>query len=220
MTLSVVAVSRSRAIVLANGELDARTVERAKITSNDFIVCVDGGLRHALLHGLTPQLLFGDFDSATSTDLSNHRVSDVQRIGHPERKDASDLELALQELESRQYEEVVLLGISGGRTDHSLFNWMLPAVKEWSLAIRLIDSSSDAHSATPVRPFQATVESGVVMSLLPLTTVTGVSTDGLEYPLTSASISPGSTIGLSNVSCAANIGVRLASGVLLVIINY
>lgn len=220
MILSAVAVSNARAIVIANGELDARTLRRAQITSSDYIVCVDGGLRHALSHNLKPQLLFGDFDSATADDLGNPYAVDAKRIDQPTRKDASDLALALQELENNPFDEAVLLGISGGRTDHSLFNWMLPAMKRWSLNIRLIDATSDACMVTEAKPFQSNLPLGTLLSLLPLTPVTGVTTDGLEYPLTSASINPGSTVGLSNVSCASEIGVRLASGVLLAIIAY
>ncbi len=220
MTLSAVAVSNPRAVVLANGELDARALARAQITNSDYIVCVDGGLRHALRHNLKPRLLFGDFDSATQDDLNNPVIIEAQRIDHPRQKDASDLQLALQELEKRPYKEAVLLGVSGGRSDHSLFNWMLPAMKQWALNIRLIDTTSDAHMVTSAKPFQASLPLGTLLSLLPLTPVTGVTTDGLEYPLTSAAIDPGSTIGLSNVSCTSNVGVKLASGVLLAIINH
>ena len=219
------AVYSPRAIVFANGELGKRAVQRANIQDTDFIVCVDGGLQHAQEWGIQPHLLIGDFDSAQSTSLNASNIADVERINHPVNKDASDLELALEELQSREIQqreiqEVLLLGISGGRADHSLFNWMLPAVKAWAYKLRLLDETADAHVVNRAHPFKQTSTLGSLISLLPLRKVAGVTTAGLEYPLNNASIKPGSTLGLSNVVCAKNVTVELASGVLLVIINY
>lgn len=214
------AVYNSRAIVFANGELGERALLRADIQDDDFIVCVDGGLTHAQALGIQPRLLIGDFDSAQSTDLKATNIANVERIKHPTTKDASDLELALQELQQREIQDVLLLGISGGRTDHGLFNWMLPAVKAWAYRLRLLDETADAHVVNRTQPFKSKVKSGSLISLLPLRAVAGVTTTGLEYPLSNASIKPGSTLGLSNVVCANDVTVELASGVLLVIINF
>ena len=214
------AACNSRAIVFANGELGAQAIQRAKITENDFIVCVDGGLEHALVHGNKPHLLIGDFDSAQADNVKAASDSGTERITHPRDKDASDLELALEELQQRNFNEVLLLGISGGRTDHGLFNWMLPALKPRTYRLRLLDETVDAQVVSCDHSFKSIVDLGCLISLLPLREVAGVTTSGLEYALSNASIEPGSTIGLSNVVCKKNVTVELTSGVLLVLVNY
>ncbi len=210
----------SRAIVFANGELGARAVKRAGIKKSDFIVCVDGGLEHAFSLDIKPHLLIGDFDSAQAENVKAASDTGIDRITHPTDKDASDLELALEELQQRKFNEVLLLGISGGRTDHGLFNWMLPALKSRAYRLRLIDETVDAHVVNRVHPFKSTVQLGCIISLLPLREVAGVTTTGLEYPLSGASIKPGSTVGLSNVVCEKNVTIELTNGVLLMMINY
>ncbi|MEE9334973.1 MAG: thiamine diphosphokinase [Granulosicoccaceae bacterium] len=214
------AAYKSRAIVLANGELGAQALQRADIQDEDFIVCVDGGLEHALAQGIQPHLIIGDFDSARSVNVKAASLAGVERISHPTVKDVSDLELALEELQQRNMKEVLLLGISGGRSDHGLFNWMLPALKSRPYRFRLLDETIDAQVVNRAHSLKLTIEPGCLVSLLPLREVTGVTTGGLEYALSNASIKPGSTIGLSNVVCAKDVSVELASGVLLVMINY
>lgn len=214
------AVCNSRAVVFANGELGALASKRAEITENDFIVCVDGGLEHALELGLQPQLLIGDFDSARSDNVQAASAVGIERITHPTNKDASDLELTLEELQQRKFKEVLLLGISGGRTDHGLFNWMLPALKSRTYRLRLLDETVDAHVVSRAHSFKSIIEPGCLISLLPLREVAGVTTGGLEYALNNASIKPGSTFGLSNVVSKKNVTVNVSGGVLLVMINY
>ncbi len=214
------AACKSRAIVFANGELGTLALQCADIQADDFIVCVDGGLEHALAHGIKPHLIIGDFDSAESDNIEAVSQTGVERINHPANKDASDLELALEELQQRKMEEVLLLGISGGRTDHGLFNWMLPALKARAYRMRLLDETVDAHVVNRAQPFNMILQPGRLISLLPLRDVTGVTTDGLEYALSDATIKPGSTIGLSNVVCADNVTVELVSGVLLALVNH
>jgi len=215
-----VAVCNTDAVVFANGDCSTRVLQRAGIKRDTFVVCVDGGLRHANAHGVQPHLLVGDFDSAQAEQLGAVEYANTPRITHPADKDASDLELALLELEQRQFKRVTLLGVSGGRTDHSLFNWMLPAVKPWAFKVRLIDETSDAHVISADKPFATSLPIGTLLSLVALLDTTGVSTSGLQYSLKEASIMPGSTLGLSNVVAVDDVSVVISSGVMLALINY
>jgi len=215
-----VVVCNTNAVVFANGDLSEKALNRANIQDESLVVCVDGGLRHAQAYGIQPHLLIGDFDSAQSSQLDAAELTDVPRITHPPNKDASDLELALHELERRQVKKVSLLGVSGGRTDHYLFNWMVPTAKNWTFDLRLIDNTSDAFVVNHSKPFNASLPVGAVLSLLPLQAVTGVTTTNLQYPLSGASINPGSTLGLSNVVKGPEVSVEVSRGVLLVIINH
>lgn len=212
------AVSSQRAVVIANGDLHPSSLRRVCIEPSDFIVCVDGGLTHALHNAIKPDLLVGDFDSVEPLDLEDAKLRDVERLSFSIDKDASDLELALDTLEQRKFADVVLLGVSGGRTDHSLFNWMLPA-RPWAYRLRLLDQTTDAHVITAQHPYHLSAEKGNLLSLLALTNVTGVTTSGLEYPLEAASIRVGSSLGLSNVVSDEAVSVTLDKGVMLAIMN-
>ena len=64
----------------------------------DFLVAVDGGLRHLLRIGLLPYLLIGDMDSVAPADLAICEEKHIEIMRFPPQKDQTDLELALDEV--------------------------------------------------------------------------------------------------------------------------
>ena len=64
----------------------------------------------------TPGLIVGDFDSAQDPHL------DVETIVLPCEKDDTDTVYAVKEAVKRGYEEFLLIGVCGGRLDHTLGN--------------------------------------------------------------------------------------------------
>lgn len=206
-----------RAIVLASGDCPENLPAEVVPQEFDQVVCVDGGLVHCLAMGWTPTLLIGDFDSTPADLLLRPDVHSVARLSFPPSKDASDLELALDTLEQGGIDEVVILGVSGGRTDHMLFNWLLVARKPWPFSLRLIDDTVDAQYVDAMRPYDVVAMPGTTFSLLAMTTCEAITTQGLEYPLSDAHIALGSTLGLSNVSTGGRVRVSMESGTLLIL---
>jgi len=56
-----------RIIIFANGDLPNPEKARALIHADDLIIAADGGTRHALALGLTPNVIIGDLDSLPET---------------------------------------------------------------------------------------------------------------------------------------------------------
>ncbi len=191
--------------------LDAATLASARV------ICADGGLSNCLGAGFVPDCVIGDFDSIDVRHLDQAALRTVQRIAHPKRKNASDLELALEHLasESPVPDVVVVVGVSGGRSDHHLFNWLLPMIGSWPFNLRLIDRTVDAHLITGERPCKIPCRVGDTVSLLPLGDVQGVSTDGLEYSLANEDLMAGRTLGLSNVATTSQPCIEVCRGQLL-----
>jgi len=85
-----------------------------------FILALDAGGEQLAAAGLTPDLLLGDFDSInkdTLTSLENKGVS-VQK--YDAYKNATDVELGIEELYLRGYQRVIATNVLGGRSDHAL----------------------------------------------------------------------------------------------------
>jgi len=205
-----------RALVLAGGDFAPATLDGLPLEGAR-VVCVDRGLVHALAANLAPTLLVGDLDSVPAELLARPGFAELPRRVFPADKDASDLALALHALadEPEPPDEVIVAGVSGGRTDHLLFNWFLPARRAWPFALRLVDASVEAVVVTPERPFVGVAVVGRTFSLLPLGRVDGVTTRGLRYALAGATLEPGSTLGLSNVVAAGAVSVEVARGTVL-----
>ena len=188
-------------------------------SSGELIVCVDGGLSHCLAAGLTPDWLVGDLDSVPQHHLDAIEGASVERYSFPPEKDASDLQLALQLLADAEIDEVFLHGVSGGRTDHHLFNWLLPLHRTWPFVMHYEDAWTRATVVRPGQAFRVTLDAPTSFSVLPLCDARGVTVSGARYPLDDALLRPGDTLGLSNEIDCGTLEVHVIAGVLLVLIN-
>ena len=203
--------------MFAGGDLPARLPDDlVRADDGAFVVCADRGLEHCLAVGRVPDLIVGDFDSAPAASLDHPAARAARRVALPAAKDASDLEVALERLAAEPgIGQACLVGVSGGRTDHLLFNWALPAMRDWPFALRLVDDAVDAHAVRPDRPLTLDARPGATLSLLPLVPTLGVTTRGLRWELAGAALEPGATLGLSNEVAGAAVRIAVDAGVLL-----
>ena len=95
--------------------------ERAARGAFDAVIAVDGGFASLEAAGCVPDLALGDFDSLGFVP------EDVPVKLFPAEKDASDMELALEEALTRGAGTVEVYGALGGRLDHTLANLLLLA---------------------------------------------------------------------------------------------
>ncbi|HEV3310579.1 MAG TPA: thiamine diphosphokinase [Chloroflexota bacterium] len=207
----------SRAVIFANGEIAESESLRALIRDGDMIIAADGGLRHVFGLGLRPNIVVGDLDSAPNELVQLAQASGAEIVTHPVRKDKTDLELALETAIDRGATGVVILGALGGRLDHALANILLLSTTTASRAhVRIVDVGIELT----VVDDSTTIEGGPgdAVTLLALTdTVTGITTDGLEYPLTNDTLERGSSRGVSNVMTGEQATASIASGLLLTV---
>ena len=89
----------------------------------DKIIAVDAGLEAVKALGLEPDMIVGDFDTVKPEVLAYYRRMEhiVWDARQPE-KDETDTELALLKAQATGCSEVVVLGATGGRMDHTLGN--------------------------------------------------------------------------------------------------
>ncbi len=209
-----------RAVIFANGLLSGLPAIEAAIQKDDLLIAADGGAIHCLNFGLTPRFVVGDFDS-----LSTETVQTLERLGaklvvYPVRKDFTDLELALQLAHSQGAEVAVVLGALGNRWDMTLANLLLPAYEAFSaLTIRLVDGNQEISLVRAGKTGSFYGEPGDIVSLIPLGgAASGITTNGLEYPLEHGTLEFGSSRGVSNVLIGQQATVELEMGMLLSVI--
>ena len=102
------------ALVVANGPLPDGVAQLAKFAAVAALrVAVDGGARHFMAAGLTPHFLVGDLDSLPAAEADALQKAGVQVLRHPARKDATDLELALDVALAQGADDVVVLAALG-----------------------------------------------------------------------------------------------------------
>jgi len=207
----------SRILIFANGDLPDLEKARALIRTDDFILCADGGTRHALALGLTPDLVIGDMDSVTTDEFSQLKKPNVAIELFPRDKDETDLELAIRHALEKKPQAILIVAALGGRLDQTLGNISLLSDPRLStLDCRLDDGLEEVLFCRD----QSTVEgrSGDLVSLIPWREkVKGVQTKNLKWPLRGEILYPEKTRGISNEMTGNVAEVSIASGLLLII---
>ncbi len=181
------------------------------------VVAADGGLDRARSLGLGVDVVIGDLDSVTDEALAAAEAAGTRVARHPVEKDATDLELALDEAVALGARRVLVVASDGGRLDHLLASFLLLASDRYAgLQLDAIVGHALVHV---IRGERAIIGApGDLLTLRPLGgAATGVVTEGLEYPLAAETLEPGSTRGVSNLFAASEARVSVASGAVLAI---
>lgn len=207
--------TEKRAVLFSNGE--AVSPERLHIRKDDYLIAVDGGLKHLEKLRLSPDLIIGDLDSLDSHYLQNLERSSVEVLRFDPQKDDTDLALALRESIKRGYRHIVIAFGLGGRVDHLLGSLgLLEVAKAESIDIHFDDGTTrvflfDDEIRLETKPQD-------LISLIPWRGDALVhETQNLAYPLRDEWLPFGTTRGVSNVALAEEIRVSLSKGELLII---
>ncbi|NOZ07153.1 MAG: thiamine diphosphokinase [Chloroflexi bacterium] len=197
-------------VIVANGDSVPCDLSGASL-----VIAVNGGTRHTLAWGRTPDIVIGDFDSLDADSRQKLEQAGARLIAHPARKDETDLELALHHAAGLSPRRVTILAAWGDRPDHTLANVLLLLRPEFAgLDVCLIANGQEIRLVRDAITLHG--HPGDLVSLLPIECdAVGVSTAGLEYPLHDETLRLGSSRGVSNVMTAGRAGVRLRRGRLL-----
>lgn len=205
------------AVIIANApKLDIQPYEK-RIRTAELLIAADGGALPLLQAGLAPHVVIGDMDSLDSTSLAVLERRGVELRRFPREKDETDLELALLHTAALGATTIDILGALGGRWDHTLANVALLALPELEgRTVRLLD---DRQTLFLVRDTAALDgQQGDTISLIPLAgPAYGVTTAGLRYALSNATLGFERARGVSNVLMEPPGRVSVRGGMLLVV---
>jgi len=206
-----------RIIIFANGDLPDLNKARTLLRSDDFIICADGGARHALALGLTPNLVIGDMDSIQKDQWQALEKAGVAIELFPRDKNETDLELAINRAVEFKPKEIIVVAALGGRLDQTIGNLaLLTDIRLSTFDVRLADGAEEMFICRD--QVQVHGRSGDIVSLIPWgDPVRGVQTQGLRWALKSETLYPEKTRGISNELLGEVADVKIASGTLLVI---
>lgn len=204
-----------RAFIFAAGEYkasDLKLYKRIKFKPDDLIICADGGYDSLFYTNIVPNVVIGDFDS-----LKSSIPKDIKNIRYPVNKDKTDLEICIDYAVSNGCDCIFLLGVLGGRFDHTVgaLNSLLYAYEKKCEPMIL---SADTRVYITGDEIVIPREDFSHISLIPCTDkVSGVTVSGLKYRLKNADIYKKSSLGISNEFYNNEAVIKVGQGVLYVI---
>lgn len=180
----------------------------------DLIIAADGGYSVLEKCGIKPDYVIGDFDSLGY--IPNE--ADVIKL-KPE-KDFTDMHSAVEKGIELGYTDFVIFGAIGGREDHTLANYQLIA----SLAERGINAVlvNGCRRITAIHNTSKCFSSGHkgYISVFSHSDVsTGVTLEGLKYPLNEVELKNTFALGVSNEFTGIESKISVKNGTLIIIYN-
>ena len=181
------------------------------IRKDDLIIAADGGFRHIKKLGLTPHVVLGDFDSLGYTP-SGANVFPVE-------KDDTDAMLAVRRGLQSGCSRFLLYGsLDGPRLDHTVANFqVLQYLADHNAQGYLIGKD---YLVTVVKNgslrFPPSAE-GTISLFCSGAPASGVTLQGLYYPLSNGSLTPGFPLGVSNHFTGKESMITVESGSLLIL---
>ncbi len=203
-------------LILGNGEFPKPSLLYTLVRDAEIVICCDGSADKLLQYKIIPDFVVGDLDSISDNVRKKIPSKHIIKVS---RQDNTDLEKALDFLKKKKWEDaaVSVAGITGLRTDHTLYNLhLLKRYHDWNLAvydnffmISLIEKYFEVHG----------VEVGVTVSLLPAEGPVKVTTQGLKFGLKKTLLQHSGQESISNVSSSDTVVVQ-TSGPLYVFIAH
>ena len=197
------------ALIVGNGEVSDEI--KNELPENTFVICADGGIRHMKKLGLRPDIIIGDMDSA---DIE---IDEEKAIRYPVKKDFTDSEISVDYAINHGFEEIIMLGFTGTRLDHTITNlFLLKKISESGRKGVIIDKHNKIFYAE--RENVILGKMGDIVSIIPIgEDVSGITTNGLEYPLNNETLEFGKSRGVSNVMTGECCEIMIESGTAMII---
>ena len=195
-------------VIFCAAEFDALA---RPLAEDDFVIAADGGLRHTEKSGIVPQEILGDFDSLGYTPTGANVF--------PVEKDDTDAMLAVRRGLELGYREFVLYGsVDGSRLDHTVANFQTLQFLADRGAVGylvgkdfLITVVKDGAIAFPAGC------RGTVSVFCLGSDASGVTLEGLYYPLKNGALTAGFPLGVSNHFTGEPARIAVGQGSLLVL---
>lgn len=201
--------------IIITSHIEGKIKNLINLSHDDYIICADGGLDLALMEGIMPSIVIGDFDSV-NTDIPD----ELESLVVSSVKNETDTFLCLDHALKQGFTNALIIGGMGGRLDHTMANLQgLFYYAKAGLTSMIIDEGNIAmpliNAATVISK-----KEGYMISLFSHSEVCKeVTIEGVKYPLTKHTLDSNFPLGVSNEFEEEEAFVEVLEGELLVILS-
>lgn len=200
-------------VILADGTFPQHDIPLRYLRNAGKIVCCDGSARSLIAFGLEPFAIVGDLDSLDDEMIDRY----TGRVFRDDNQETNDLTKAVTWCRQSGYTDLVILGATGKREDHTLGNISLIAEYCEFSNVKLI---TDTGIFIPVNK-SCSLETfpGQQVSVFSISPETEVTSEGLKFPLAGMKIRNWWEATL-NEATGNQINLRFREGKLIVFLTF
>lgn len=196
------------ALIIANGESCSNELLGQLLEWSPFVVVLDGAINRVIDLNIKIDVLLGDFDSKNHA-LEVIRHMQAVKIVHTPDQDKTDLQKGIEYLIEKGFEAVNIIWATGRRADHNLSN--ITDIVRYNNKIRVVLLDDYSKIFQLPKQYRKWYPAHTPLSIMPVGTVTGVTTEGLSYNMSGQTLRLGYKTSSSN-SAAADGMVMIGHG--------
>lgn len=208
-----------KGLIVSSGTINNYKLLESIAREVDFIICADGGTDHIMKISKFPNLILGDLDSISDDALDYIKLNNIPLERYPSKKNKTDTHLAMDYLIEKGFNEIILMGVTGSRFDHSIANiFLLNELLIRGIKGKIIDDYNIIYLIDDYLEIEYEKDSFV--SIIPNTEDgINVSLIGFLYLLNKKDINYGSTEGISNKIIESKGSIKIHKGKALIFIS-
>lgn len=171
-----------RTVIVANGIFPQHEIPLGYIRNASRIICCDGSTRNLVKAGFVPEAIVGDMDSLSD----NLAIRFRNKLYENTDQDTNDLTKAVNWCIEKGYNDLVVVGATGKREDHTIGNISL--LVEYVKRVDVIMVSDNGLFLPFLKSCEISSFPGQQVSVFSIDPETEITSSGLRYPLNRAKI--------------------------------
>jgi len=163
--------------IVADGIFPSHSIPLSYLKNADRIICCDGSAENLSKAGYKPEAIVGDMDSLS--EKLTRRFKD--RLFRNDDQDTNDLTKAVNWCSERGYSDIVIVGATGKREDHTIGNISL--LTEYIKDVNVIMVTDTGLILPYLKSCKVSSFPGQQVSIFSIDPETEITSAGLRFPL-------------------------------------
>jgi len=183
------------ALIIANGAACSNELLGQLLEWSPFVIVLDSAIERVMELGIKVDVLLGDFDRGFDPEYYRNFQYPLEIVHTPD-QDKTDLEKAFDYLIEKGHKAVNVVWATGRRADHTITNMTNIVRFQNNLKIVILDDYSKIFQLP--KKYEKWYPAGFPISIIPVGTVSGITSTNLDYPLNNETLTIGYRTGSSN----------------------
>ncbi len=167
----------SEVVILCDGSFPKHPVPLSLLKNAKQIICCDGAADKLIEFGMIPSFVVGDIDSVSEKTKSDF----ADRIVYSSDQETNDQTKAIEFILKKGVQNVVILGATGKREDHTIGNISLLLNYAEKLNVISVSNSGIFHPVLKSQEFSSF--KGQQVSIFSIGIPSAITSKNLKYPL-------------------------------------
>jgi thiamine pyrophosphokinase len=164
-------------VIVADGNFPVHEIPLGYLRTASRIICCDGSAENLIKAGFIPDAIVGDMDSLDQSIAGRFH----DRMFRDVDQDTNDLTKTVAWCLTRGYKDLIIVGATGKREDHTIGNISLLAEYVKDVKVKMVTDTGILMALT--ESLSVNSFPGQQVSIFSVNTNTEITSSGLRYPL-------------------------------------